>query len=182
MLNARAGGGEEFGGTRPTTKFNELVRSALDQNDNDIHGAARTLLEWSNIDPSVSEMIWNELVPRLLLQCCRDEIRDQRTRIAESYVKERFTKDHSTPPQEETSKRLSAGRKAMFMNWPLPDGRRLKDVRGEELNEVISMYDRQAKEMSRRARWLRLIAQRVQGQTVGEAMEEQDLQELWSEC
>jgi hypothetical protein len=182
MLQARSGGDNEFGGARPTTKFRELVQMALEQSDNDIHGASRTLLEWVSIDPATSELVWTELVPRALLQACRDEVRDQRSRIAENYVKERYSNQQSSPEAGENKRRLKAGARLMFMEWPLPDGRRLGKVRGDELHGAIRQYDEQTREMSRRARWLRAIAQRAGSKVVGQAMGEEDLRQLWNDC
>jgi hypothetical protein len=169
-------------GQESKTSLNKLVRDALEQSDNNIHDATEMLLEWVNDDESIAELIWKELVPRALLQACRDEVHLQRSKIAESQIKERYQNQRSSPEPEKDKVRRKAGMMRMLMDWPLADGRPLCRARGDELHETIKRYDKQAQEMSHRARWLRLIAQRAGSKVVGKAMKEEDLQELWDNC
>lgn len=65
-----------------------------------------------------------------------------------------------------------------LMNFPLPGGKRLQLANAAEVRDAAMFYNKQAVDMSGKAKWLAAIAERIGDKTVGEALTEQDLQDM----
>ncbi len=79
-------------------------------------------------------------------------------------------------PEFQASVQVAAGR---FYNWPLSDGCLLADATRSQLTRDIGMYRGQAAGCLRNARFLELVADKVQeGQQVREVFNEEQLNRL----
>ena len=77
---------------------------------------------------------------------------------------------------------LANGFRAMLLDMPLADGTKLRDADHALVLHQVTLYEVQAQDMSHKARWLRLIGDRVPlGRTVGEVVSDAEAQRLWDE-
>lgn len=78
---------------------------------------------------------------------------------------------------------LSRGLQAAYMDWPLPNGLKLRDARRSDLVISIDSYTAQAATISTRATWLNLVMQSLpdDNSTVGQRLNEARLVELYKE-
>lgn len=78
---------------------------------------------------------------------------------------------------------LAAGISASLFDFILPGGKRLRDATGEEIAGAADFYDKQARDMAHKARWLQLVGQSVPGgKKAGDVLTEERLGELRAEA
>jgi len=148
------------------------AREALEKAGGDTHNAAVILQE------TVSKRggLYKALMDPLLTQACRDAI----GLVVRTHRKSVWK--HRTDSSERVVA-LAAGNLLSLMDFPLPGGKRLGDASRSEVSTAAEFYDRQAKDMAHKGRWLALIAQSVTDeQTVGQALDENRLSELQTEA
>ena len=77
---------------------------------------------------------------------------------------------------------LANGFRAMLLDMPLADGTKLRDADHALVLHQVALYETQARDMDHKARWLKLIGDRVPlGRTVGEVVSDAEAQKLWDE-
>ena len=88
-----------------------------------------------------------------------------------------------TPPPENIQKHdardVAALHSRSMMDWLLPDGRRLGDVRGDELAPLADEEQRIARGHAKNAKFYRLVAAKAGHRLVRRAFKEDALRELW---
>lgn len=126
-----------------------LVRRIWAENPGDMPAAYRALYGEIIADQTAL----NEVLPSILMSWCREQIGAHvgALRIA------------SIPMPDATSRgdRLRAVIATTLFDFPLPGGKRLGDANASEILEGASSYERSASDAAHKARWLKLVAERV---------------------
>lgn len=118
------------------------------------------------------KMLWRSLTEPLLSRACMTAVREhgqhERRKVWKS------TAD-STPQHGD---RLAAAMVAL-MDFRLVNGKRIAEANKIEVLDSAVFYDTQSRDMAAKAVWLRRVAEKLgDGDTVGNALSEQDLRKL----
>jgi len=121
------------------------------------------------------------LTEPLIAQACYDAVRRACHTDRKSVWKEpteRLVKGRTTGSARVVH--LAAGNLMMF---PLPGGKKLGEATRGEIGEAATFYEKQAGDMTVKARWLRLVAQSIpSGKTARDALTDKRLRELQVEA
>lgn len=121
--------------------------------------------------------LYRELMDPLVREACYDAIRRQ-VRTERGIVWE--TRQPTSQESREVIRRLADGiTKATLYYWSLPNGQRLGNATKPEVMSAAVFYNKQAGDMTVKAKWLELIAKRIKdGRTVKQSISEKKLADL----
>lgn len=78
---------------------------------------------------------------------------------------------------------LANGIKFSILDFPLAGGVKLRDASPTQLKEQIDRYDAIGRDVTHKARWLRMVAKAVgNNPRVGDALDDDRAQQLWNEA
>jgi hypothetical protein len=156
----------------------EAARRAVQEGGGDPRSATDILEAAVRKDQRLRDAIMAPLVRQACYTVVGAEIRRTRSTVWNSTPKERVERLGQSQTQRVIQ--LAAGTLLMF---PLPGGVKLGEATRVQLTEAAAFYGRQASDMSAKARWLRLVADRVpEGKTAGQVLDDEQLRQLQAEA
>jgi hypothetical protein len=156
----------------------EAARRAVKEGGGDPRSATDILEAAVRKDQRLRDAIMAPLVRQACYSVVSAEIRRERSTVWNSTPKERVERIGRSQTQRVIQ--LAAGTLLMF---PLPGGVKLGEATRVQIAEAATFYGRQASDMSDKARWLRLVAERVpEGKTAGQVFTDQALRDLQAEA
>lgn len=148
----------------------DLVRQALVQSDGRWEGAEARVVEVLR-DTAIWASCKEEGLPILAHALV--------VQSAHAYRHTALKAAAALPDVQEGTNRLRAVARASLLSYPLEGGLRLGDARKGDVEHAAEVREQQATANLRSARWLRAIAERLQGQRqVKSVLSEEDLREL----
>lgn len=152
--------------TKPLT-FSEIAREYLHSADGDTLLATERLSARLREDKPLRDAIVEDAIMAFAATAVDDQMRAERRAVwAEA--------GRATKPKTPISA-LANGISRALLDFPLRNGKRLRDATREEVLEQASAYGASARDTAFKARWLTLIGQRVdEGRKVGECISEDD--------
>jgi len=147
-----------------------VARAALKSASGDVQRATSLMARRVRGDMSLYRELMDELVESACYASIRDEVRDVRRNVW-------MAPNYDAGGNGERVKSLAAGNALMF--FPLPNGKLLAHATRVEVEEAASFYAKQSENMGTKARWLALVAKRIEGnKTVGKCLTETQLRTL----
>lgn len=158
-----------------TTSLSGLARRFLDEADGSTYAATQALQAKIASDKALRAAIASEAIMAATYAAVQKEVRQDRRSIWESA---------GSPQRSKTGvAALAEGIRNSLMDFPLSGGVRLRDATREEVEAQSSLYASVARDTGHKARWLALIAGRINpGQKVGSALTEADLKAAHEEA
>jgi len=155
----------------------DIARSTLEEAGGDAITAAKLLEDHAKRDVNVA----NALLLPLLHQACYDAIRAV-CKQERGFIWKAAEQDLKRQATAGASRVRAHGRR--LMDFILPHGaQRLGEATRAELIRAVEFYRKQAQTELQRARWLELVAERVEGRRkVKNALSEDRLGELFREA
>ena len=154
----------------PHEKISVIARKALASSEGDLSKATEKMEKAVRANPT----LFNELMWPLVHDACYDKLRSLvRTDREKIWTAPNYT-------QGGNGRRLHA-LASTLLDFPLPNGKRMRDASKADLVEAATFYGTQAKDMSHKARWLDAIAARVGRKKVGDVLSAEQLAKLQEE-
>jgi hypothetical protein len=154
----------------------EIAGQALEQARGDAYKATQILEEHARKDVNLA----NELLFPLLHQACYDAVRKVCIR-ERGYVARQADNVIAATAQDNARRVKSHATRLMSFTLPY-EAKPLGEATRDEVLRNSEFYQKQARTELQRARWLALVAERLQGRKkVKNAMTEDDLMRLWQE-
>jgi len=148
-------------------KLHETARLSYKQSSGNLSLAADRLVARINSNRTLFTALMLPLVRAACYELINHIHRDKRNKI------------WNYPSASQGGDRVELLAESNLLTFPLPGGKPLNEASGEEVKAAAEFYSKQSVDMAHKARWLFLIAERVQGKRcVGEAVTEGDLRAL----
>ncbi len=134
------------------------------------HEGAKRLLEAAKANPALMAALMAPYEFHAALEAVRDASRSVRATIWNA-------PDRGKEATEAMA--LAAATAEWLLDFPLPGGLLLRHAGKEELTAAAGFYDRQARDMGHKARWLERVAKAVpKGKTAGDVLTNAKLAKL----
>lgn len=161
--------------TIKTYTFPEIAREYLRDADGDTQLATERLSARLRDDKQLRDTIVEDAIMAFASNTVEEQMRAERRAVwAEA--------GRSNQPKTPVAA-LANGISRALLDFPLRNGKRLRDATREEVLEQARAYETSARDMAFKARWLILIGQRVEeGRKVGECVSEDDAFAMRSEA
>lgn len=158
----------------------KAVRECLRKAKNDSQRAAVLLEERVRKSSSLKREFLDPLITAACHEAVNSEIRVQRRGIWLSNVASDIRKiDYGA----QANRVVLLAKSNILMMFPLPGGKPLGEATGDEVDEAIGFYERQADNMSFKVRWLKLVRPRIPaGKKVRDGLTNERLAELQTEA
>lgn len=148
-----------------TLTFAEIARQHLRDADGDTRMAADRLSARLRDDDELRLAIVDDAVTAFAEDAVEDQMRADRRAIWAG----------RTTNAKTSVSDLASGLMHSLLDFPLRNGKRLRDADREEVLEQANSYLVSARDMALKGRWLIMISERVEaGRTVGECVSEAD--------
>lgn len=159
----------------PEITLGSLVSDALQEVDGNTEKAINRVLSQLKHDPKLLRRVVQAAIGLAVFHRTQQQIRGQRGNIIRHVTA-------NNQPSRANVVALAQGIRACLLDIPLAGGKRLRDSTREGVLEQVDRYEKQAGDMSHKARWLRLIAQSLPaGKLVGEVVSEERAVELFEQ-
>lgn len=156
-----------------------LARDSLARCDGDTDAASEAMIETLSNDRG----LWRTIASEAVSSASREAVQAQHRAERKSIVRAM-----QMPPQDaEAGRRRVAALAEVNMrcglDFPLKGGVKLRDATRDEVMEQAQLYDRAANDMTIKARWLYLIANRVpEGVSVGSVLSSDAVETMYREA
>lgn len=160
----------------PEITLGSLVRDALDDVDGNAEKAENRVVSLLKNDAKLLRKIVQAVIRLAVFNRTQQIVRNQRQNII------RHVTTANRQPSRGNVIALAQGIRACLLDMPLAGGGRLRDSTREVVLAQVDRYEKQAGDMSHKARWLRLIAQSIPaGKLVGDVVSEERAVELFEQ-
>jgi len=147
----------------------EKIRSII-ESATDVSEASRMLEEEARKDAD----LYNHLTEPFLARACYDAVRTEyQSERKQIWTAPNYTEGGNGHRVKEHARTL--------LDFPLPNGKRMRDATKADLLEASEFYRKQAADMARKARWLEQVAESVGKKKVGNALSAEDLEQMRSQ-
>lgn len=152
-----------------TPSLSSAARACLKQSDGLVAPATELLLSQIEADPDLREAIAAQAIESLAAETVAKQVRDERA---------------ATWAGRNNAPKTNAGHlrnimERYLLDFPLAGGLRLRDATRDAVESQALLYETAAQDMSRKGRWLRLIAAKVpEGRKVGDCLTEADVRAM----
>lgn len=149
-----------------------LARTALEQCGGNTAEATDAVAEILANDKRLARSVAAEAIALASYELVQHRMRDNRSAVVLSANRSR-----------DGVAALANGIRAALLDFPLAGGMKLRDATPDEVTEQIDRYDAIGRDVSHKAKWLRLIVQSVpRNKLIGEVISDDRAQELWNEA
>lgn len=147
----------------------DKIQSIIDH-ASDVADASRKLEEAARSDRELRDY----LTEPYLKQACYNAVRSHyRVERREIWTAPNYTKGGNGQRVEQHARTL--------LDFPLPNGKRLRDATREDLLSAAEFYRRQSEDMAQKAHWLERIAEKTGRKKVGAALTVKQIESLRGE-
>jgi hypothetical protein len=154
----------------PQATLHSLAREELKRHDNDTQKAADALVRRLHRNHPLLRAVIEHAIQTAVDTCVEHSMRGQRATILRSAEQGRT----AAVAQGTFMARV-------LLDFPLANGRRLRDATREEVEEQAERYEHLADDMGRKARWLSAVAHLTPaGERVGKVISNERALELWN--
>lgn len=156
---------------KPQT-LSDIARTHWESAEGDVKKARATAIAAVKANAPLSNEIVAEAVCRALDTFLEDKTRERRRTIISAAVDMRGGVIA-----------LANGLTASLLDFPLPGGLKLRDAKPDEVSPAIEYYEKMGADVTRKAKWLRLIVQSVpRDKKIGSVITDERAQELFQEA
>jgi hypothetical protein len=188
-----------------TVDITAMCARAYNESGRDRSEAARVLAQWTRENPDLDEAIVGNLRIERCWELIRNYERWQKRTVAEAHAKAEsqawqpsrlsyaptpviatapVTQGHAPATYrervgEKSAQGIIAAGVATLLYRPLPNGRKMVDAKGDDLQDAVRHHRAVATENARNVRYYTAVWATVGSGRVGDAMTEDALRELW---
>lgn len=160
----------------PAITLGSLVRDALHEVDGNAEKAVSRVISQLKNDQKLLRKVVQAAIGLAVWERAQHTIRNNRKNLIGRVI------TANQQPSRANVIALAQGIRACLLDMPLAGGQRLRDSTREIVLAQVDRYEKQAGDMSHKARWLRLIAQSIpDGKLVGDVVSEKRAQELFEQ-